>query len=49
MAEAQRQKWYYNPKIGATGLKPGNLILIKADAFQGRGRSRTDGRTSLTR
>ena len=36
MAEAQRQKWYYNWKIGAIGLKPGDLILIKADAFQGK-------------
>ena len=35
-AEAQRQKWYYNQKIGAIGLKPGNLILVKADAFQGK-------------
>ena len=35
MAEAQRQKWYYDQKIGAIGLKPGNLILVKADAFQG--------------
>ena len=34
-AEAQRQKWYYDQKIGAVGLKPGDLILIKADAFQG--------------
>ena len=36
MAEAQRQKQYYNWKIGAIGLKPGNLILVKADAFQGK-------------
>ena len=43
MAEAQRQKQYYDWKIGAIGLKPGNLVLVKADAFQGgRGRSRTD-------
>ena len=28
MAEAQRQKWYYDWKIGAIGLKPGNLILV---------------------
>ena len=36
MAEAQRQKWYYNWKIGTVGLKPGNLVLVKADAFQGK-------------
>ena len=35
-AEAQRQKWYYDWKIGAIGLKPGDLILVKADAFQGK-------------
>ena len=34
MAEAQQQKWYYNQKIGAMDLKPGNLVLVKADAFQ---------------
>ena len=36
MAEAQRQKWYYNQKIGAIGLKPGDLVLVKTDAFQGK-------------
>ena len=36
MAEVQRQKWYYNQKIGAIGLKSGNLVLVKADAFQGK-------------
>ena len=35
-AEAQRQKQYYNWKIGVIGLKPGNLVLVKADAFQGK-------------
>ena len=34
MAEAQRQKWYYNQKSGTKGLKPGNLVLVKADTFQ---------------
>ena len=38
MAEAQQQKQYYKRKIGAVGLKPGNLILVKADAFQGKRR-----------
>ena len=34
--EGQRQKWYYNWKIGAIGLKPGDLVLDKADTFQGK-------------
>ena len=36
MVEACQQKWYYNRKIDAVNLKPGNLILVKADAFKGR-------------
>ena len=36
MAVAQRQKQYYNWKIGAIRLKPGNPVLVKADAFQGK-------------
>ena len=36
MAEARRQKWYYGWKIGAMNLKPGNLVLVKADVFKGR-------------
>ena len=36
MAEAQRQKQYYDQKIGAIGVKSGDLILVKADAFQGK-------------
>ena len=36
MAEAQRQKHYYDQKIGAIGLKPGKLVPFKADAFQGK-------------
>ena len=35
-AEAQRQKWYYDWEMGAIGLKPGNLVLVKADTFQGK-------------
>ena len=34
--EAERQKWYYDWKIGTIGLKPGNLVFIKAYAFQGK-------------
>ena len=36
MAEAQWQKWYYNQKIGTVDLKPGDLVLVKADVFQGK-------------
>ena len=36
MAEACQQKWYYDRKIGTVNLKPGNLILVKADAFKGK-------------
>ena len=36
MAEAQRQKKYYDLKTGNMDLKPGNLVLVKADAFQGK-------------
>ena len=36
MAEARRQKRYYDKKIGAVNLKPGNLVLVKADAFKGK-------------
>ena len=36
MAEAQWQKWYYNQKIGTMELKPGHLVLVKADAFKGK-------------
>ena len=35
-AEACQQIWYYNRKIGAVNLKPGYLILVKADAFKGK-------------
>ena len=34
--EACRQKWYYNRKIGAMNLKPGDLVLVKADAWKGK-------------
>ena len=36
MAEARRQKRYYDWKIDAMNLKPGNLVLVKADAFKGK-------------
>ena len=36
MAETRGQKWYYDQKIGAVNLKCGNLVLVKADAFNGK-------------
>ena len=46
-AEACQQKWYYNRKIGAVNLKPGDLILVKADALKGKRkiRDRWEGET----
>ena len=35
-AEACRQKWYYDRKVGAVNLKPGDLVLVKADAWKGK-------------
>ena len=35
-AEACRQKWYYNRKIGTVNLKPGDLVLVKADTWKGK-------------
>ena len=37
-AEACQQKWYYNRKIGTVNLKPGDLVLVKADAWKGKGK-----------
>ena len=34
--EAHRQKRYYNRKVGTVNLKPGNLVLVKADAWKGK-------------
>ena len=39
-AEAQWQKQYYDQKISTMDLKPGNLVLAKADAFKGKGKIR---------
>ena len=35
-AEACQQKWYYDRKIGTVNLKPGDLVLVKADAWKGK-------------
>ena len=34
--EAHQQKWYYDRKIGTMNLKPGDLVLVKADAWKGK-------------
>ena len=34
--EACQQKWYYDRKIDTMNLKPGNLVLVKADAWKGK-------------
>ena len=36
MAETCRQKQYCGRKIGAVDLKPGDLVLVKADAWKGK-------------
>ena len=36
MAEECQQKGYYDRKIGTVNLKPGDVILMKADAFKGK-------------
>ena len=35
-AEACQQKRYYDRKVGAVNLKPGDLVLVKADAWKGK-------------
>ena len=35
-AEACQQKQYYDRKIGAVNLKPGELVLVKVDAWKGK-------------
>ena len=35
-AEACQQKQYYDRKVGAVNLKPGNLVLVKVDAWKGK-------------
>ena len=34
--EACQQKWYYDRKKGAVNLKPGDLVLVKVDAWKGK-------------
>ena len=35
-AEAHQQKWYYDRKIATVSLKPGDLVLVKVDAWKGK-------------
>ena len=35
-AEAYQQKRYYDRKVGTVNLKPGNLVLVKADTWKGK-------------
>ena len=35
-AEACQQKWYYDRKIEAVNLKPGDLVQVKVDAWKGK-------------
>ena len=35
-AEMCQQKWYYDRKICAVNLKPGDLVLVKEDAWKGK-------------
>ena len=35
-AEAHQQKRYYDRKIGTVNLKPGDLVLVKVDAWKGK-------------
>ena len=35
-AEARQQKWYYNRKVGIVNLKPGDLVIVKVDAWKGK-------------
>ena len=36
MAEAHQQNQHYDRKISAVKLKPGDLVLVKADTFKGK-------------
>ena len=34
--ETCQQKWHYDRKVGAVNLKPGDLVLVKVDAWKGK-------------
>ena len=48
-AEACRQKQYYDRKIGAVNLKPGNLVPVKADSWKGKRKIKIGGKKRLGR
>ena len=35
-SEVDRQKWYYDRATGTVQLMPGDVFLMKLDAFQGK-------------
>ena len=35
-SEAERKRQYYDHKVNAISIEPGNLVLAKADAYKGR-------------
>ena len=37
-SETCQQKWYYNRKIGAVNLKPGDLVLMKVYVWRAKRR-----------
>ena len=43
IAEPCWQKWYYDCKIGTVNLKPGNLVLVKANVLKGKRKIRDRG------
>ena len=45
--EAQWQKWYYDWKIGTVDLKPGDLVIVKADTFKGKRKIKDKGEDEL--
>ena len=34
--EAKKQKWYYDKTMSTTQLVPGDMVLMKNDAYQGK-------------
>ena len=36
MSEAERQKQYFDKKANAVSLEPGDLVLVKADPYNGK-------------
>ena len=36
IVEVHQQIWYYDRKIGTVNLKPGDLVLVKVEAWKGK-------------